>query len=230
MASMEENFFKRYQADIRQLSDFGFQKKENFYLYQQNLMNGDFRAEIMVSLDGRITGRIFDLTLQEEYPNFRIETLDGAFVRNVREEYLQILSKIRQSCFHKKYFIGNQANRIARTIFEKYQIEPEFLWKKMDGYGVFRNSENQKWFAIIMNIDFSKISTESGEIEIINLKVSSDQIEQLLKKKGFYNAYHMNKQNWISIVLDDTIEDDEILRWVEESYRLIDVFENIKKR
>ena len=33
-------------------------------------------------------------------------------------------------------------------------------------------------------------------------------------------AYHMNKRHWVSIILDGTMEDEEIIRLIEESYDL----------
>ena len=46
---------------------------------------------------------------------------------------------------------------------------------------------------------------------------TDDQTEKLLNKKGIYTAYHMNKKNWVSIILDDTLKDEEIMKMVELS-------------
>ena len=54
----------------------------------------------------------------------------------------------------------------------------------------------------------------------MNVKVSKDEIGNLLKKDGIYPAYHMNKRNWISILLNDTLKDTEIMNRIEESYKL----------
>ena len=35
---------------------------------------------------------------------------------------------------------------------------------------------------------------------------------------GFLPAYHMNKQNWISIILDGSVPDDKIFPLLELSY------------
>ena len=70
-----------------------------------------------------------------------------------------------------------------------------------------------------MNIDNNKLDKKlNGEVEIINLKLEPSEIENLLKMDGFYPAYHMNKKSWISIILNDTISDEEILKLVEKSY------------
>ena len=114
-----------------------------------------------------------------------------------------------------------QARRITKYIINKYGDKPEFLWEKFKDYGIFRNKNNNKWYAIIMKIAKSKISNESGEIEILDIKVSEDTLKALLKEKGFYEGYHMNKKNWLTIILDDTITDSQIFNLIDDSYNLI---------
>ena len=72
-----------------------------------------------------------------------------------------------------------------------------------------------------MNIDKSKIDSESAEIEIIDIKALEDTIQELIKRKGFYEGYHMNKKNWFTIILDDTISDEEIFKLIDDSYNLV---------
>ena len=71
-----------------------------------------------------------------------------------------------------------------------------------------------------MNVDLSKISSKTGEVEIMNLKLNCDKVKDLLNKDGFYKAYHMNKNNWISIILDDTVPDFIIFKLIDISYDL----------
>ena len=39
-------------------------------------------------------------------------------------------------------------------------------------------------------------------------------------KEGFYPAYHMNKDKWISILMDGTVPAKEIMELIELSYSL----------
>ena len=73
-----------------------------------------------------------------------------------------------------------------------------------------------------MNILRNKIDVGNEEIEIIDLKLVENRVEELLQQKGFYKAYHMNKKSWIAIILDDTLKDEEIIKIVDESYKIID--------
>ena len=70
-----------------------------------------------------------------------------------------------------------------------------------------------------MNIPRSKLGEKSNNIvEIINLKIDKDKIQKLLLKNGYYPAWHMNKKLWISISLDETLQDKDIIKHIEESY------------
>ena len=178
-----------------------------------------FQAQITIDEIGKISGKVEDLEVGEEYTNIRLKT-EGSFINSVREEYKNILKDIKENCFTENYFIYNQSNRLAEYIIEKYQNKPEFLWDKNPGFGVFLG-RNNKWYAIIMNIDKSKLSKEAGEVEVINIKLSKEEISTLLNKRGYYKAYHMNKQSWISIILDDTLADSEIMNLIDKSYNLV---------
>ena len=104
-------------------------------------------------------------------------------------------------------------------IFEKFQVKPDFPWKDYDTYGVFRNTNNRKWFALLMDIEKSKLDkTKVGKTDVINIKLDKEEIQSLIKQNGFYPAYHMNKNNWITIVLDDTLPDDTVMKYISESY------------
>lgn len=217
--NIEEEIFKRYTINISALEKYGFKKNKDIYVYEKLFLNNDFKAIIKVENE-KVKGKVIDEEMQEEYLSFRTNT-NGKFVNMVREEYKKILIDIRNNCFLKNCFIGNQANRLAYFIKQKYNNEPEFLWKKYKGYGVFRNSYNNKWYGIIMNIDLSKLEDKKGEVEIINIKLNKEDVQKLLTKKGFYKAYHMNKKDWISIILNDTLPDSEIIELLMKSYDLV---------
>ena len=162
---------------------------------------------------------IYDNRLKDEYINFRIKDINGSFSSEVRDEFKNILLDIKNKCFINKLFIYEQTNRIANKIKLKYNDDANFEWEKYPGYAVFKNSITKKWYAIIMNIDKSKIdSNYKGEIEIINVKLNPSEIQELLKQNGYFEAYHMNKKNWITIILDDTIKDEDIMNLIIESY------------
>lgn len=223
--NIEKEIFTKAQVNFKKLEEYGFKKEDNRFIFSKNFMDNQFKAVILVDNDGKVSGKVYDLEMDEEYTNICLKTGEGNFVSTVRENYQNILKEIRENCFQTNFFCFKQANRITQYIIEKYQDQPEFLWEKYPGYGVFRNPNNRKWYAIIMNIDKSKIDQENkGEVEIINLKIEESQIPILLKQPSFYPAYHMNKKNWLTIVLDDTIPDKKIIDYITESHNYTDTF------
>ena len=218
---IEEEPFKRAHVNFEKLEKYGFKKEKDQYTFSKLFKNGDFRAEITVNNHGQISGKVIDVQIDDEYTNIKLDTDDSSFVNSVRESYKDILKDIRKNCFSTDFFLSDQANRITSYIIKKYGDEPEFLWKNSPGHGVFRNKNNDKWYGLIMNIDRSKITSGIGEIEILDLKADETKIDKFLERKGFYKGYHMNKKKWLTIILDDTIKDDEIIELIDYSYCLV---------
>ena len=54
-------------------------------------------------------------------------------------------------------------------------------------------------------------------LEILNVKIPPESRETLLKNDGVYPCYHMNRDNWISIALDDRLPDGTILELLRRS-------------
>ncbi len=109
---------------------------------------------------------------------------------------------------------------IFRYIRKKYNAEPEYLWIKYPDYAVFRHSDNRKWFAICMDIPYSKLSTDkSGTVYVVNIKLSDVLLRDLLlQQEGYYIGYHIRAGNWISVVLDGTVAAEQICRLIDASF------------
>ena len=220
--NLEEEIFKKSNVNFKKVKEYGFIETKDNYTYEKEFLNNEFKAIINIDKEGKVKGKVIDLSLNEEYLNIRIKSQDGSFVNKVRNSYKDILIDIKNKCFNTETFIFKQTNRITNYIINKYKDNPEFLWDKYPGCGIFRNKNNNKWYAIVMNIDKSKIDNKTGEIEIINVKLEEETISNLINKKGYYKAYHMNKKSWITIILDDTLTDKEITKLIDESYNIID--------
>lgn len=216
---IEDEIFKYAIVDTVKLIKYGFMKKNNNFVYEKEFMNNQFKA--IVTIGNKVRGIVIDNDTGEEYFNIRIKDNRGNYSGEVLEKYKDILNDIKDKCFNQEYFMFRQTNRITNYIREKYHNEPEFLWERSQHDGIFRNSNTFKWYGIIMNVDKSKITSGSGVCEVINLKINKEEIPELLKQKGYYPAYHMNKKYWISIILDDTLSDREIEEKISESYKLV---------
>lgn len=57
-----------------------------------------------------------------------------------------------------------------------------------------------------------------GILEIVNLKCDPVLVGSLRSEPGFFPAYHMNKENWISVALDGSVPDSKIKMLLDLSY------------
>ena len=110
---------------------------------------------------------------------------------------------------------------IIDFMFKTYKATPEYLWKRYPNFCVFSHHDNRKWFAIIMTVPrrVLKLSGD-GNIDVINVKCSPDDIGFLRDIPGILPAYHMSKANWVSIVLDGTVPQKNVKQLIKASFNL----------
>ena len=186
-------------------------------------MDGSFDAEIRIDEKGRTEGKIFDNDFGDEYTSFRYDYQTTGYVSQVKEAYISLLEDIRTNCFEEDPYLNVQTLRIVNYIRKQYKDRPEHLWKQYPDYQVFRSKVSGKWYGIIMNVDGSKVGLDKGEVEILNVKLDPSMVEALKDQKGFHEAYHMNKQSWITIVLNDSVDDEIIFSLIDDSYSRVEV-------
>jgi predicted DNA-binding protein (MmcQ/YjbR family) len=104
---------------------------------------------------------------------------------------------------------------------EKYNTDPERLWAKYPEYEVLRHRNNKKWYVILMDVPGNKVGLETDEVlDIIDIKCEPDMILTLSTQTGFAPAYHMNKKHWLTILLNGSVNDDEIYNLLDMSYEM----------
>ena len=120
---------------------------------------------------------------------------------------------------------NQQVNIVIEYIKTEYGAEPEFLWpERYPSYAVFRHGDNKKWFALVATISSKSLGLKDDkEVEIINLKFDKNQTYDFAETSDhIFPAYHMNKNNWITIWLDGTLSDKLVFELIKKSYLLSD--------
>ena len=108
---------------------------------------------------------------------------------------------------------------LERFILNHYNAGPEYPWLKYPRYEVFRHKGNQKWFALIMDVPKNKLGLpETDILDVVNLKCGPLLIGSLLHEKGFFPAYHMSKENWVTVALDGSVSDEQVKALLDWSY------------
>ena len=102
-----------------------------------------------------------------------------------------------------------------------YGVEPDFPWARFPNHMVFRHEQNRKWFALLMSIPGSKLGIPGDQtVDILNLKCDPLLTGSLRREPGFYPAYHMNKETWITAALDGSAEEERIKQLLHMSFYL----------
>ena len=166
---------------------------------------------------------ITDTDTGEEYINYRREN-GGSYSSYIRELYTGLLLQIREHCTRLERYGSKQAERVLARIEETWQDEPEHLWEKYPANAVFRRRDNQKWYALTGKVPLNKVRKESSstrEVQILNLHADKQRVRELLSREGIYEAWHMNKQTWFTIIFDDVLDDEQIFSLISESYQSV---------
>ena len=106
-------------------------------------------------------------------------------------------------------------------IEENYGAAGEQLFAKDPSICVFRHQSNRKWFAVIMEIPKNKLGLQApGNVNVVNLKCDVRLIGTFRLEQGIYPAYHMSKNHWLTVLLDNTVTDEKIKFLLDMSYDL----------
>lgn len=112
-------------------------------------------------------------------------------------------------------------NDIFNYVKLQFETVPEYLWAKFPNYAVLRHKDTSKWYGVIMNVSKDKLGLCGNEIiDVLNVKCNPLLIGSLLKAKGYLPAYHMNKENWISIQLNSNIKKQDIFYLLNLSFEI----------
>ena len=110
---------------------------------------------------------------------------------------------------------------LTEHIFSAYSVEPDHPFRMDDVSCVFRHASNRKWFALTMNIPYRTLGMRrDGNVDILNIKCDPLLIGSLRGKPGFLPAYHMNKDKWITILLDGSADTEDITALLAMSYEM----------
>ena len=113
--------------------------------------------------------------------------------------------------------------RVCEWIQNRFSVEPDYPFPRDGESAVFRHSDNRKWFAIMMHVPFKVLGLPGeGRTDILNVKCDPFIAGSFRSMRGILPAYHMSKTQWITILLDGTVEESVVKSLLEISYDLTD--------
>lgn len=76
---------------------------------------------------------------------------------------------------------------------------------------------------MIMSVEKSKLGFEGDDtVDILDVKCDPEMTGLIIQTYGFLPGYRMNKQHWITILLDGSMSEAKTLDFLDMSYDLID--------
>lgn len=206
---------EKYRLSDDILINFGFQFEDNILVFKRNILNDVFRMEIkLISTDFEI--EVYDLDFNEVYSLFSVDSANGEIVTATREEVKDVLEKIL--CLESVIY-----EDVLRYVKERYNSTIVKPFKTNPDIKALVTTKN-KWYALFLDVEYSKLQKDSlvdSKVKIINLKHISSKISAITDNRNIFPAYHMNKNHWISVVLDNNIDIEYVKELIELSYNLV---------
>lgn len=110
---------------------------------------------------------------------------------------------------------------IFKHVKENYGTTPDYPWDKFPKYAALRHESSEKWYGLIMNVHPKKLGLDGNEkIDILNVKCPPEVSDSIKNEKNILPGYHMDKEHWISLVLEPNNPKDEIYNLLKQSYNL----------
>lgn len=196
---------------------YGFSKTGDYYILQSDIDMENFNVIIKIGKDS-FEVNVIELPFNEEYVLFNVLDSKGKFVSKIRKKVNELIEDIVKNCFTSLDY----RKILLDYVKETYGTIPEEPWED-NNHATIKTSNSKKWYGIFMSIPYKTLGLEkSGKIDVLNVKLNPNLIENLIDKKHFFPAYHMNKKYWISIVLDSDVDLNLVKSLIDESFRLVE--------
>lgn len=119
-------------------------------------------------------------------------------------------------------------DELIRFVANRFSADPEYPWA--DENYIFRHHNNRKWFAVGMKIAYRRLQIDQDvDVDIVDVKCGPLLMDAYRKQPGILRGYHMNKDHWITILLDGSADDGLVQELFEISYDLTDTRPRRKK-
>lgn len=215
-----DNKLKNKAINYDKLLEYGFIEENKKYIYKKNIYDNQFEVNIIISNTEKCS-KLIDIENKMEFVLVDIENAEGQFVGKLRQEYEEIIEDVIIKCTNKEVFKSNQAKEIIEYVKQKYGDDLEYLWEKFDNNAIWRNKQNNKWYGILLIVAENKLGLKTdNEIEIIDLRYKKEKIDNIIDNKKIFPGYHMNKNSWITIKLDNSLATKTIYSLIDNSYNL----------
>ena len=109
---------------------------------------------------------------------------------------------------------------IEDYILSSFEATSDHSFEEDRTVTIFRRRDNNQRFAATKNVGCRSVNVErAGRIDILNVSVNPRLVAALREREGFRPAWRMNRNKWVTVLLDGTVSDDEIRAYLDMSYK-----------
>ena len=212
---LADRVFEGREYDKQLLHDYGFKPFGGAFRYETLIMDGQFIFQVTI-LDDRFYSDVTEVETGDIFSLYHVDDATGSFIGQLKYEAEKILNDIRKKCFNNGIFKCSQTKFVLEYVFKKYSSKAEYLWNKYPYNAVLRREDNKKWYAVLLTVERSKLGLDGdGVAEVIDLRGEPSEIAEIIDGETYFRAYHMNKQHWYTIILNNKISNDEMINRIK---------------
>ncbi len=116
---------------------------------------------------------------------------------------------------------GATRARLLDYAWKRLEIQPDYPFSGDAVSAVLRHRGTGKWFALLMTVRRDRLGLSGSEpVDVVNLKCGRVMAASLRGQPGILPAYHMNKEHWITVLLDGSVAQEQVENLLEFSYAL----------
>ena len=109
---------------------------------------------------------------------------------------------------------------IEGYILSNYEATSDHSFEGDRTVTIFRRLDNNQRFAATKNVGCRSVDVErAGRIDILNVSIDPRLVAALREREGFRPAWRMNRNKWVTILLDGSVPDDEVRSYLDMGYR-----------
>lgn len=110
---------------------------------------------------------------------------------------------------------------VLKYALKRYGTKPEYPWRTSPDNLVLRHGDNRKWYGLMMTVKRENLGISGkGYIDILDIKCDPEISGFLVAERGILPGYHMHKGNWITVLLDGSVEMEQVCSLLDQSFRL----------
>ena len=215
-----EFLYKEHKLNIEpnSLLKRGFVLINGKYIYERSL---DDTFLIRISIDQRLHDEVFDVSTNEPYTLYKLSALSSGFAYSMKQNVESIIEELFPELRQEDPFSTPSFRYLEDAMIASYS-EPSDNPFEEDDIRIFRLKQNRKWYGLAMKIPAKKLGFD-GDNEIFGLcvRVEKGCAERYINHQVVFPAYHMNKKNWVNLILDGRMSDDEVLDYLRRSRTIV---------